>query len=178
MDTKPICDVYYKSDTHWNMVGGYVGAQALIGALMGSLEPLTFQKIEGKPFVVGGDLQQMARIPDGWINDTYYNILGLTDVPVDATYVVNDEEKNGLGLIIANANAPRDNRKIVMIRDSYVMNMIPEILSYFQQSTLIHWQKVKSTEKEHFENSDIFVIEYVERYLRDLEALLDNILEK
>ena len=178
MDTKPICDVYYKSDTHWNMVGGYVGAQALIGALMGSLEPLTFQKIEGKPFVVGGDLQQMARIPDGWINDTYYNILGLTDVPVDATYVVNDEEKNGLGLIIANANAPRDNRKIVMIRDSYVMNMIPEILSYFQQSTLIHWQKVKSTEKEHFENGDIFVIEYVERYLRDLEALLDNILEK
>ena len=178
MDTKPICDVYYKSDTHWNMVGGYVGAQALIDALMGSLEPLTFQKSEGKPFVVGGDLQQMARIPDGWINDTYYNILGLTDVPVDATYVVNDEEKNGLGLIIANANAPRDNRKIVMIRDSYVMNMIPEILSYFQQSTLIHWQKVKSTEKEHFENGDIFVIEYVERYLRDLEALLDNILEK
>lgn len=178
MDTKPICDVYYKSDTHWNMVGGYVGAQALIGALMGSLEPLTFQKIEGKPFVVGGDLQQMARIPDGWINDMYYNIIGLTDVPVDATYVVNDEEKNGLGLIIANANVPRDNRKIVMIRDSYVMNMIPEILSYFQQSTLIHWQKVKSTEKEHFENSDIFVIEYVERYLRDLEALLDNILEK
>ena len=58
------------------------------------------------------------------------------------------------------------------------MNMIPEILSYFQQSTLIHWQKVKSTEKEHFENGDIFVIEYVERYLRDLEALLDNILEK
>ena len=178
MDAKPICDVYYKSDTHWNMVGGYVGARSLIGALMGSLDPLTFLKIEGKPFVVGGDLQLMARIPDGWINDMYYNILGLTDVPIDATYVLNDEEQTGKGLIVAHANAPRDSRKIVMIRDSYVMNMIPEILSYFEQSTLIHWQKVKSTEKEYFEGGDIFVIEYVERYLRDLETLLDEILAK
>ena len=178
MDAKPICDVYYKSDTHWNMVGGYVGARSLISALMGSLDPLTFLKIEGKPFVVGGDLQLMARIPDGWINDMYYNILGLTDVPIDATYVLNDEEQTGTGLIVAHANAPRDSRKIVMIRDSYVMNMIPEILSYFEQSTLIHWQKVKSTEKEYFEGGDIFVIEYVERYLRDLEKLLDEILAK
>ncbi len=178
MDAKPICDVYYKSDTHWNMVGGYVGARSLIGALMGSIDPLTFLKIEGKPFVVGGDLQKMARIPDGWINDMYYNIIGLTDVPIDATYVLNDEEQTGMGLIVTHANAPRDDRRLVMIRDSYVMNMAPVLLSYFKQSTLIHWKKVEETEKEHFESGDIFVIEYVERYLRDLEDLLDDILAK
>ena len=139
---------------------------------------LPFLKIEGKPFVVGGDLQKMARIPDGWINDMYYNIIGLTDVPIDATYVLNDEEQTGMGLIVTHANAPRDDRRLVMIRDSYVMNMAPVLLSYFKQSTLIHWKKVEETEKEHFESGDIFVIEYVERYLRDLEDLLDDILAK
>ena len=177
-DTKPICDVYYKSDTHWNMVGGYVGAHTLIRSLLGDYPPLTFRKIEGKPFVVGGDLQLMARIPDSWINDTYYNILGLTDVPIDATWLVDDVHKTGKALLVGQANNAQDMRSIVLIRDSYVMNMLPEIASYFSKSTYIHWQEVKNTPKEYFEGSDIFVIEYVERYLRDLETLLDEILAK
>ncbi len=177
-DTKPICDVYYKSDTHWNMVGGYVGAQTLIKSLMGDMPPVTFQKIEGKPFVVGGDLQLMARIPDSWINDTYYNILGLTDVPIDAKWIIDDVNKTGKDLLVGEANNAQDMRSIVMVRDSYVMNMLPELASYFSKSTFIHWQEVRNTPSEYFEGSDIFVIEYVERYLRDLEKLLDEILAK
>ena len=112
------------------------------------------------------------------INDTYYNILDLTDVPIDATWLVDDVHKTGKALLVGQANNAQDMRSIVMVRDSYVMNMLPELASYFSKSTYIHWQEVKNTPKEYFEGSDIFVIEYVERYLRDLETLLDEILAK
>lgn len=178
LDTKSICDVYYKSDTHWNMIGAYVGAQVLVKSLMGDMPPITFHKIKGKPFVVGGDLQQMARIPDSWIDDMYYDIEGITDVNIDATWLEEDENQTGKDLLVAMSNNAQDMRSFTIIRDSYVMNMLPELSTYFSKSTFIHWQEVKNTPKEFFEGSDIFVIEYVERYLRDLEKLLDEILAK
>ncbi len=178
LDMKPVHDVYYKSDTHWNMVGGYIGSQSLIKALMGYIPPVSFYDVDKNPFVVGGDLQKLARIPDSWINDFYYNVLGVTDVTIDATWPVEDKEQTGQALLVANANNPKDMRSIVIVRDSYIMNMLPEIAPYFSKSTYIHWKEVVNTPKEYFEGSDIFVIEYVERYLRDLEKLLDAILAK
>jgi alginate O-acetyltransferase complex protein AlgJ len=63
IEAKKVRETYLKTDTHWNLFGGFVGCRALVAALgrqCPGLEPLPLDAYDWKPLTQpGGDLARM-----------------------------------------------------------------------------------------------------------------------
>ena len=163
--------VFYKTDTHWNNLGGFIGVQELLEDLGGV--KTDYRSISAQ-FTPGsrGDLGDLGHTPMRYLEETEVSLSGYHD-EADIRFLENDD--GGSGVIKAvNEGAP-DERSITMVRDSFAIAMAPVIMRYFGETTLVNWQKLSGVDmKEH--RSDLFVYEIVERNLgrmsMDLDALL------
>lgn len=64
-------EIYYKTDTHWNQIGAFVGLQAFFAQVYGTCaapESVSFEVSGG----YAGDLATVARLKDSWCIDTLY----------------------------------------------------------------------------------------------------------
>lgn len=80
-DAKKMTDVYFKSDTHWNEVGGYVGTQAFTEKVLGIRDELTVDKIVSYKGNRVGDLSKVANLRDVYSDKLLYNELA-TDLDI------------------------------------------------------------------------------------------------
>lgn len=136
-------NIYYKTDTHWNQIGGYVGATALLKEL-----GIEIPDIESDEIVItmgGNTAGDLA----GMLNLTRYL------ARIDNEYTVQGYDPG------------TDTRKIYIYRDSFAMAMAPYIESQF---TDIHMMHKDTYTYEDFaeQDPDIFVYETVERYIGGL----------
>ena len=72
LDAKEEYQIYYKTDTHWNQVGAFVGIQEMFKEAYGTyadLDSVSF-RIDSETFA--GDLATIAGVSDKYANDTVY----------------------------------------------------------------------------------------------------------
>ncbi len=165
--------LYYKTDTHWNNLGGFIGVQKLIEALGG--ETTDFHSLD-IVFSQGGrgDLGDLGHTPMGYLEEYEVEINGYLD---EVTVNLLENNENGSGVIRASAKGAPDSRKLLMVRDSFAMAMAPVIMQYFGDTMFTEWQKLPDTDLGQ-DTYDVFVYEIVERNLGRMSMDLDALLEK
>ena len=168
---------YYKIDTHWDLFGGYIGLKKMFDALGLEFEdPMEAELYEEASIV--GDLKNLAPLPD------YYKE---TEIAVDkvhnigdkfvARYYDGDFTGDGTGCIRAYSLSPRSDKKLIMMRDSFAVNMMHVSTQYFKESNYIHWEGLDKADAEYF-YGDYFVYEILERNLTTLITTLEGIISK
>lgn len=154
--------LYYKTDTHWNSIGGYIGASALLSELGISVPPIDSQdisiSIEGNRF---GDLAGMINLKNLLYKDDYeYNVSG---------YDLHNNHQSEKMSDMDSGLSEYDDRKVLVIRDSFSTNMIPYLESEFENISFVHFNDYSYDDYIEF-NPDIVVYETVERYIHQLST--------
>ena len=151
-------NIWYKTDTHWNMIGGYIGASALLKELGIDMPAIESAQITIKEECNrSGDLAGMLNLSKMLEeNDVEYSLEGY-----DTHNIECDEWDFDKALVYHAVGA--DPRKIYVMRDSFSSQMALYIGSQFNESYLRHRNSYsyKNLKKE---DPDIVVYELVERY--------------
>ena len=154
--------IWYKGDTHWNHIGGYVGASALLTEL-----GIDMPKVYSDDITISydgecsGDLVNMLNLgKDPQLKDDEYGIIG---------YDSNDVEKvewDFFEMIRYHATGA-DPRIIYIIRDSFSSCMSPYIGSQFTD-TYLRYDGTYTFDDLLEIDPDIVVYQTIERYLYKL----------
>lgn len=147
---------YFKLDTHWNEIGGYIATQELMRAIQldYTAPELNELKITTNP-ITYGDLAGMISV-NGWVEDTSFVVDGYRE---DIT--VNLIEQEGIRLNRFESDND-NNKKLLMFRDSFATAMIPYINKEFTESIFL-WSHEFDKSLIEVEKPDVVVIEVVER---------------
>ena len=151
--------IYYKTDTHWNSIGAYVGSRALLhelGVEMPALDSgeITIENRGSK----SGDLAGFIGLAKSLeFADSEYSIEGYDK----HGYNNLNGDQNGVALRSAE-NA--DKRRLYVFRDSFASAMIPYLGSQFNESCFRHYSSYSYDDFISYD-PDIFVYETVERYV-------------
>lgn len=165
--------VYYKTDTHWNNLGGFIGVQKLIGAAGG--EKTDYRHIEIHSGEGGrGDLGDLGHTPMRYLEETEVTLSGYLE-NVEIEMLQNNED--GSGVIKAKAYGAPDERSLIMVRDSFAIAMAPVLMRYFSETMFVEWQKLAEVDMGQ-DRSRVFVYEIVERNLGRMSMDLDALLAK
>lgn len=162
---------YYKTDTHWNDFGGFVGSQVLIEAAGGTAADASGIRLS---FAEGerGDLGDLGHTPMRYLDEKKALVEGYYD-GLEPELLESSPET---GIVRAQTEGAPDGRKLVMIRDSFAEAMEPVLQKYFGETVLINWQNIGSTDIGSY-GGDVFVYEVVERNLGRIPGDLASILE-
>lgn len=151
--------MYYRQDTHWNTLGGYLGASAMLEALgipMPEPEALTVTETVSQY----RDLAELSTLTDLLEPERDWAVSGYTD----RTFTREEDPERG---IIRTACPGADPRKILLIRDSFCIAMMDVLASQFEECVFItHDSYLPRCIAE--EDPDIVVFESVERYISSL----------
>ena len=164
MQTKEAIEenIYYKTDTHWNSIGGYIGASALLKELGIDMPAIYDPRISINPGKkLSGDLAAMLNLSRQLRSkDTEYSVSGYNTHNLE---VVEEDFFNAFIYHAENA----DPRKIYICRDSFATAMARYIGSQFTDSYLRHAASY-SYGDYLAQAPDIFVYEVVERSVGNL----------
>lgn len=149
--------LYYKSDTHWNGIGAYIGCRELLKEL-GIDIPADVDYIKTEP--LSGDLAGMNGLAGFDFGDTYYAISGYD------THGFEYAEYDFLGIVHCKAEGA-DKRKLYMVRDSFGSSMIEIMGSQFCESWMRHFTTYNPADILAYD-PDVIVYETVERYAYNL----------
>lgn len=163
--------LYYKYDSHWNYLGGYLGYMILMDKLdinVPDIDELFILEFKGiytskhKINNVYNDLSTMIGLDKFSIynNDNFYIISNY----LYEDYELDNDTTHPYYLKGLNSNA-NNNINLFMIRDSYAHNMIDYISTFFYKTTYSHIDSF-SNSKIIDEKPDIVIFETVERALK------------
>ena len=159
IDHKDEYFLYWHYDTHWNVVGGYIGGSALLRELGIRVPPM--EEIVCIPYESSGyDLARMMNL------QKYYE----EKMPADNDYIVVGYERNnvrtvradGDGAFLYHSDSP-NSKKLFMVRDSFASGMADVLASNFQDSYMPHWDSFFEQSQIEEQQPDVFVLEMVER---------------
>lgn len=167
MDAKSAINenIFYKTDTHWNYVGSYIGSQVLLRELGVDMPAITDSEItieHGEP--IAGDLAAHLNLSAIMKkNDCEYRIVGYDDhsmknLAYDFYYTYEYEAKDA------------DPRTLYVLRDSFGNYMAPYLGSQFDITVMRH-QNTYTYDDVVAADPDVFVYEVCERKLWKLLAL-------
>ncbi|MGL5278342.1 MAG: alginate O-acetyltransferase AlgX-related protein [Cetobacterium sp.] len=165
--------VYWKTDTHWNEYGGYIGYKRLIDEIKKDFPEI--KAVEEEELNIGfapygGDLLGMLNINF----DTYKNIKYKTMRLKNQKFsYIKNEDLNGV------LTKSSKKYKVLIFRDSFILSMTPYISETFGEVEYI-WRH----DFNNFQNKikefkpDIVIHEIVERYIGVLENNLPKLEEE
>lgn len=145
--------LFFKQDTHWNLLGAFIGEQQILDVLYGERSSLEGEKIVDKELVVRPsaekDLARMMNLQD-YFSDIEYSVEGYDDFDSwDSTYLQNE--------------TPAHNDKVLFVGDSFRRSLKPYLNSDFSQVYIVTREEYTHDMLEKFK-PDIVVLECVERY--------------
>ncbi len=151
-------NIYYKTDTHWNYIGGYIGAASLLKELGIEVPGIESDEITiTADNNIAGDLAGMLNLKKCLIyTDHEYTVNGYN------THNVSNIKWDFPTAFIYHAENA-DPRKIYIYRDSFATRMSVYIGSQFTDTYMRH-KNTYSYEDFAEQDPDIFVYETVERY--------------
>ena len=154
--------LYYKTDTHWNSLGAYVGTKDLLAAVDITLPDIN--SLDIVEFTKGpGDLANMAALSKHLKADTDYKLDNYgTNITVNQTFPVENNNK-----IVGFTAEGLDERSLLLIHDSFSESMIPYLSKQFNNLHTIH-TSYYNPEYLAQVDADIVVLEVVERYIPNL----------
>lgn len=144
--------VYYKTDTHWNQIGAFIGFQEFYEAAYGKKESLDDVKFNISSTEFSGDLALIAGITD--------------DYKVDTAYSIDNESVN---------KDMFQDRTIFVVGDSFSGFLSTITKAYFEDVHWIYTQDFTMDMVEEYK-PDVIIFESVERYIERFRDV--NLLEK
>lgn len=155
--------VYYKSDTHWNLYGGFIAYQALMDAISKDFPDI--QRVKESDFNYTtkksdkGDLAYMASIEKSIMRDDVYMEFKDSSrkliMPKSSELIINMKNENPLAT---------KKLKVLMFRDSYANYLIPFINIHFSEAHYI-WSYEFLDEMIEKEKPDIVIFECLQRFI-------------
>lgn len=165
--------LYYKADPHWNYLGGYIGYMSLMELLklpyknIDDLDILIFNGIYEDKHKYNGVYNDMARMLSlskfDFYNDDYYYVISNY---MKEQYFLNAPDTHGHYFKTFSSNDYIIDKKLFIIRDSYMHNIIDYISTIFKEVVYVHPETFDYTLILD-ENPDIVIFETVERALKD-----------
>lgn len=165
--------LYYRTDHHWTTLGAYYGYVALCETI--GLEPVKEEKFKktivsenfyGSLFSKGNfrwikgdtiqrwDYQNMPKVTVNYNNGQY-----ISDSMYETSYL---NKKDKYGYFLNNNNALvkiqsdiSNNKKILIIKDSYSHSLIPFLTKYFSEIHIIDLRLYNSSVKEYLSENNI-----------------------
>lgn len=153
--------LYYKNDTHWNLLGAYVGYQELMKSIekKHKLKIFNYRNLDEEKHPLG-DLSKMFSTPKE-DNETTYLVPSIQDLSK-----CTGEEKE------INCVNQTGKLHVFMLRDSYAEALMPYLNKTFQKIDYFwRYNITKSDLKKINSNTDIIILEQVERYIPALISL-------
>ena len=161
--------LYYKYDTHWNNLGAYIGYSELMKSLnihVDNIDNVNIKSLNGN---------ERFNFDIHHYNDMA-NMLSLSKIKYyndDKTYIISNyiTKNYETNYYISyynfsfNSKSYKSKDNIMIIRDSYTMNMLDYIATGFRQSKFIHLDTFKNENITECK-PDIVVFQSVERYLK------------
>ena len=172
LDAKQETQVFYKTDSHWNQPGAFVGAQMLREVLQGESDPLSAYEITvlDQPYI--GDLAIV-----GGLQDTMYEYpLKVNGYKPDVTATLTSEEDSAEAKLMSYVSDAPDQRKLLMIKDSFCYSMLPFLSKDFGE-TLFTTDSTLAKELIAERQPDIVVLEIVERHYYRAEHQWEELLQ-
>lgn len=162
MQTDPDHIYYYKTDTHWNELGSYIGTRELLKSVGISIPGLEEQKVSKKN-ETAGDLAGMLGLSKYLQYDDVYHLDNYCkNQKVEQVYPIENNTN-----LICSTTTNADTRSLFMVRDSFATAMIPYLNTQFDHCTFVH-NNIYSPDMLEQYPSDIVVLEVVERYIWNL----------
>lgn len=163
--------LYYKYDTHWNNLGAYIGYSELMKSLNIYVDNIDNVNIKS---LNRNEISNFAGIYH--YNDLAY-LLSLSKIKYyndDKTYIISNyiTKNYDTNYFISwnnfsfNSKSYKSKNNIMIIRDSFTMNMLDYIVTEFKQSEFILTDSFRNEDILKY-NPDIVVFETLERYLKD-----------
>lgn len=141
MAAKTAYQTYYKTDTHWNQSGVFIGVQALKEKIDGKFDSLSNVEFQEKKKNYSGDLAKLCKMTDTYNDDIKY---ALKFSSVDKSI--------------------KSKKKLLIIGDSF-SDLMPEVTKkYFADVKTVGVWYFNMKEVEKYQ-PDIVVWECAERYL-------------
>lgn len=150
--------LYWKDDTHWNLLGAYYGYSELINFIKKDYPKL--QKYKVQEYTIEkhtGDLYKMTPVILRKIDNTDYTI-----PKVDDSKLCKYSKKEQDDVKCYNA---KSSINLLMYRDSFSTSLIPYLAHSFSKSVFI-WKR--DVNAKAIQNADIIILEIVERNLPHL----------
>lgn len=169
--------IWYKTDTHWNWIGAYVGAAALLKELGIEIPDIgsTQIKISEKKYL-DARLRESYRLEGLYLDRDLADMLHLGNAlrNVEGEYWVEGYKLHDVefvewdlrNMLIFHAEQA-DARRLYMVRDSFASHMAMYLGSQFDDSCMRYWGTYQLEEMEQW-NPDIVVYETVERRAGEL----------
>ena len=154
-------DLYWHYDTHWNNLGGYIGARELLAELgveVPAPEELSIIQSDFSGYDLAGMLNLKNYYQEKMPSDINYDVYGY---PFNNMSVINVQDATEL---VYQSEAP-DQRRFFMVRDSFGGATAPVISSSFGYTYMPHWNGYFQQSMIDEQQPDIFVYEVVERRL-------------
>lgn len=155
-------NIWYKTDTHWNRIGAYIGTSTLLAELGINVPAINSEKMKiVAKENVSGDLADMLNLSKQLkINDREYQVLGYN------THQLKVQQYDFFE-VFSYVSVEADPRKIYVLRDSFATSMAEYIGSQFSETYMRH-KTTYSYEDFIKQNPDVFVYEVVERNVGEL----------
>lgn len=157
--------LYYKYDTHWNELGGFIAAQEIRNYYQGERSEITDFEVIESTSQPPRDLAGMLNMGDYFNDDAKYVVSGYK-----SDIVLNLIESTPDGILhVFNSNAT-DGRRVMIIRDSYGEALIPYVSKDFKDVIFVHRNGFDQGFIDVYK-PDIVIYEVVERATDDIYDL-------
>ncbi len=150
----PGLDFYYRTDTHWDELGAYVGAKALMAELGIEMPSIDELSIVPMPH----ESQDISNLIGQKLTDTRYDVAGYADRGID-TYedidlFIHHTTKEGM-----------DDRKVLLAGDSFLLALYPYVSQEFSDVTACNDKTLDIPGLMESVEPNIYIYEVIERFL-------------
>ncbi|MBQ1255870.1 MAG: hypothetical protein IIX93_01165 [Clostridia bacterium] len=159
MEAHPDWYTYYKTATHWNSIGAYVGTSLVmekLGLPINDIESVRVIEKQRAP----GDLAYMLGMTETLPNDKDYNI-------VDESVPAAIRKDNSFGdgdTMVRYTNMSGNGKTLLVVRDSFAVFMMPYFNNHFSECYYVHRSAYHPGMIKEYD-PDYVVYETVERYI-------------
>lgn len=160
---KTIGPVYLKTDTHWNLLGGFVSYQELVRTLARQVPALKLEPLPITEFTLtnrlqpGGDLTRI--LGTSMVESNAYFFTPDPELPKFTTKSPTIEHYKDPGFI----NNPQAKGRLILFHDSFAGSWTPFLGYHFNQITT-RWQYDLDPAAVERDKPDIVVTEMLERF--------------
>lgn len=161
LEQKDDYQLYYKYDTHWNLLGGYIGEQEILSFLTGEKHKITDYNVWIDEGECPKDLAVMLNAPEIFNDDKMY----IVDYKPEITATQIEFSEDGVSNVFT-SNSENDTR-VMLVRDSYGEAMMNYLSKDFSDSIFVHRNGFDYGFIDVYK-PDVVIYEVVERATDDL----------
>jgi len=173
-------DLYYKYDTHWNILGGYVGTKTVVESLgiempdISELNISSYNLSEEKYEITEDDLAALCGLR--WLMNDEQQYIYENMPEVDLSNYIVEQTSGDCYSHFTNAKATTD-KSVLLLGDSFRTAMIPSLLEVFTDVYVAHRAYFMKGNIDVI-RPDVLIAEYVERYDFELDSVVDLVWDR